>query len=283
MPLFRQRRRYVVECLAPCLAALALAMPATGALAQACGNDGAGFNAWIGQYRQKAAAQGITPRGLAALDGLSYDPNVIRLDRGQKSFKLSFEEFYARRAGPGLINRGKSMMQTHAATLGRIEKQYGVPPSVLVAIWGLETNYGSDGGGGKSILRSIATLAYDCRRTEFFQNELIHALRIVDRGDMTPAQMVGGWAGEIGPMQFLPSSYFKYAVDFDGDGRRDLMRSVPDMLASTANFLKSKGGWRAGQPWGPGTANYNAIQEWNKAEVYQRTIAVMSERMAGRS
>jgi lytic murein transglycosylase len=283
MPLFRPRRRFAARSLAPCLAALAMAVPATGAFAQACGNDGAGFNAWLGQYRQKAAGQGITPRGLAALDGLSYDPNVIRLDRGQKSFKLSFEEFYARRAGPGLINRGKSMMQTHAATLARIEKQYGVPPSVLVAIWGLETNYGSDGGGGKSIVRSIATLAYDCRRTDFFQNELVHALRIVDRGDMTPAQMVGGWAGEIGPMQFLPSSYFKFAVDFDGDGRRDLMRSVPDMLASTANFLKSKGGWRAGQPWGPGTANYGALQEWNKAEVYQRTIAVMSERMAGRS
>jgi lytic murein transglycosylase len=264
-------------------AALVLAASSTSAFAQACGNDGAGFNTWLGQYRQKAASQGITPRGLSALDGLSYDPNVIRLDRGQKSFKLSFEQFYARRAGPGLINRGKSLMQTHAGTLSRIEKQYGVPPAVLVAIWGLETNYGSDGGGGKSIVRSIATLAYDCRRTDFFLNELNSALRIIDRGDMSASQMVGGWAGEIGQVQFLPSSYFKYAVDYDGDGRRDLVRSVPDMLASTANFLKSKGGWQAGQSWSPGTSNYNAIQEWNKAEVYARTIAVMAEKMAGRS
>ena len=173
-------------------------------------------------------------------------------------------------------------MNTHAATLQRIERQYGVPAPILVSIWGLETNYGSDGGGRHSIVRSIATLAYDCRRSDFFKNELISALRIVDRGDMSTSQMVGGWAGEIGQVQFLPSSYFKYAVDFDGDGRRDLVRSVPDMLASTANFLKSKGGWRAGQPWGPGTANYQALVEWNKAEVYQRTIAVMADKLSGR-
>ncbi len=265
------------------VAMLALVASSASVHAQACGNDGAGFNAWLGQYKQKVAAQGITPRGLSALDGITYDPNIIRLDRGQKSFKLSFEQFYARRAGPGLINRGKSLMQTHAGTLSRIEKQYGVPAAVLISIWGLETNYGSDGGGGKSIVRSIATLAYDCRRTDFFQNELISALRIIDRGDMSNAQMVGGWAGEIGQVQFLPSSYFKYAVDYDGDGRRDLVRSVPDMLASTANFLKSKGGWQAGQPWQPGSANYNALTEWNKAEVYARTIAVMAEKMAGRS
>jgi membrane-bound lytic murein transglycosylase B len=107
---------------------------------------------------------------------------------------------------------------------------------------------------------------------------LINALRIVERGDMTPAQMRGGWAGEIGQVQFLPSSYMKYAVDFDGDGRRDLVRSVPDMLASTANFLKGHG-WRAGESWQPGSANYNALQEWNKAQVYSRTIAVAAERM----
>ena len=174
------------------------------------------------------------------------------------------------------------MMQTHAGLLGRIEKQFGVPGAVVVAIWGLETNFGGDGGGGKSILTSLATLAYDCRRTDFFTNELNNALRIVDRGDMSPAQLRGGWAGEIGPMQFLPSSYIKYAVDFDGDGRRDLISSVPDMLASTANFLKGKG-WRAGAPWTPGTANYVALQEWNKAEVYSQTIAVLAAKFAGRS
>jgi lytic murein transglycosylase len=253
------------------------------ALAQSCGNDGGGFSGWIAQYKQAAAGQGVKARGLAALDGLSYDPNVVRLDRSQRSFKLSFEQFYARRVSSSTLNRGRGLMQTHAALLRRIEQQYGVPGAVLVAIWGLETNYGSDGGGRHSIVRSIATLAYDCRRSDFFKNELISALRIIDRGDMSNSQMVGGWAGEIGQVQFLPSSYFKYAVDYDGDGRRDLVRSVPDMLASTANFLKSKGGWRAGQPWGTGTANYNALVEWNKAEVYQRTISVMADRLSGRS
>jgi lytic murein transglycosylase len=254
----------------------------SSAFAQACGNDGAGFAGWISQYKQAAAGQGVKARGLAALDGLSYDPNVVRLDRSQRSFKLSFEQFYARRVSSSLLNRGRGLMQTHASTLQRIEQQYGVPGAVLIAIWGLETNYGSDGGGRHSIVRSIATLAYDCRRSDFFKNELISALRIIDRGDMSNSQMVGGWAGEIGQVQFLPSSYFKYAVDYDGDGRRDLVRSVPDMLASTANFLKSKGGWRAGQPWGPGTANYNALVEWNKAEVYQRTISVMADKLSGR-
>ena len=274
--LVRHLSRFVVPAVA------LLAASTLPAFAQQCGGDASGFAGWIGTYKKTAASQGVSARGLAALEGLSYDPNVVRLDRSQKSFKLSFEQFYARRVSSSLLNRGRGLMQTHAATLQRIERQYGVPAPILIAIWGLETNYGSDGGGRHSIVRSIATLAYDCRRSDFFRNELISALRIIDRGDMSASQMVGGWAGEIGQVQFLPSSYFKYAVDFDGDGRRDLVRSVPDMLASTANFLKSKGGWRAGQPWGPGTANYNALVEWNKAEVYQRTIGVMADKLSGR-
>ena len=263
----------------PALCAMLLALAPAGASAQNCGNSGAGFDSWLSQYRTKAAAQGISARALSsALDGVSYDPTVIRRDRGQRSFKQSFEEFYARRAGPGLIKRGQSLMRTHAGTLARVEQRFGVPPAVVVAIWGLETNYGADTSGKYSIIQSIATLAYDCRRTAFFQNELINALRIVERGDMTPAQMRGGWAGEIGQVQFLPSSYMKYAVDFDGDGRRDLVRSVPDMLASTANFLKGHG-WRPSEGWQPGSANYNALQEWNKAQVYSRTIAVAASRM----
>ena len=131
-------------------------------------------------------------------------------------------------------------------------------------------------------MRSLATLAYDCRRSEFFRNELMSALKIINRGDMSAGQLRGGWAGEIGPMQFLPSSYYKYAVDFDGDGRKDLARSVPDMLASAANYLKAYG-WRAGQGWGAGSANYAVLREWNKAEVYVRTISVMADRLAGRT
>lgn len=260
--------------------AAALALPAA-AEAASCGNGPAGFDGWLQAYKPRAKAAGVSDKAIAAgLAGVSYDPNVIRLDRGQKSFKLSFEQFYARRVSSSLISRGRQRMASHKALLDRIEKQYGVPGAVLVSIWGLETNYGGDGGGKLSIVRSLATLAYDCRRSAFFENELTSALKIIDRGDMSAGDLVGGWAGEIGQMQFLPSSYVKHAVDFDGDGRRNLKSSVPDMLASTAKFLKSYG-WKAGQPWGPGTANYSVIKDWNKAEVYQKTIAVMAERMAG--
>ena len=252
------------------------------AFAQACGSTGAGFDAWLAGYRSRAAAAGVSAGAISSgLAGVSYDQSVINLDRGQKSFKLSFEQFYARRVSGSLISRGQSLMSSNAALLKNIEGRYGVPGAVLISIWGLETNYARSSGGSKSILRSLATLAYDCRRAKFFENELTNALRIIARGDMAAGSMRGGWAGEIGPMQFLPSSYVKYAVDFDGNGRRDLVSSVPDMLASTANYLKSYG-WKAGQPWSPGTANYNVIKEWNKAEVYQRTIATMSSKMAGR-
>jgi lytic murein transglycosylase len=245
----------------------------------ACGHDGAGFDAWLAQFRQRAALEGISPTTIAsALAGITYDPTVVRLDRSQKSFKLSFEEFYARRVGPGLMRRGQSLMRQHQATLDRIEQRFGVPGPILIAIWGLETNYGADSSGKYSIIRSVATLAYDCRRSEFFTGHLLDTLRILDRGDLTLTQLRGGWAGEIGHTQFLPSGYYKYAIDFDGDGRRDLERSVPDMLASTANFLKGNG-WQAGQSWEPGSANYGVLREWNRAEVYQRTIAVMAMKL----
>jgi lytic murein transglycosylase len=262
-------------------AGLAIAVILAGgpALAADCGSDASGFEAWLGRLKQQAAQQGISQGTLsAALAGVTYDPNVVRLDRSQRSFKLSFEQFYARRVSSSLIKRGQDRMRTHAATLKRIEQRFGVPAPILITIWGLETNYGADSSGKHSIIRSIATLAYDCRRSDFFRGHLLDALRIVQRGDLSLAQMRGGWAGEIGHTQFLPSSYWKYAVDFDGDGRRDLERSVADMLASTANFLKAHG-WQAGQAWGPGTANYAVLREWNRAEVYQRTIAVMATKL----
>ena len=254
---------------------------ASGTAAAECGRDGSGFANWLQQFKSKAAGQGLSAKAVAALDGLSYDRKVIGLDRSQRSFKLGFEQFYARRVSGGLLAKGRGLIKAHGATLQRIEARFGVPAPVLVAIWGLETSYGSD-SGSMSILRSLATLAYDCRRSDFFQNELIHALKIVDRGDMSPSQLRGGWAGEIGQTQFLASSYSKFAVDFDGNGRRDLIRSVPDVLASTANFLKAHG-WQAGQGWQPGSANYGVIQEWNKAQVYVKTISIMADKLAGRS
>ena len=261
------------------LIALLLAILPAPVLAADCGNDPGGFNSWLTRFKARAAGEGISANTISsALAGVTYDATVIRLDRSQRSFKLSFEEFYARRVGPGLLRRGQALMRTHQATLQKIEQRFGVPAPILIAIWGLETNYGADSSGKFYIVRSLATLAYDCRRSDFFTGHLLDALRIVERGDLTPAQMRGGWAGEIGHTQFLPSGYFKYAVDFDGDGRRDLERSVPDMLASTANFLKGHG-WRAGQGWEPGSANYAVIRDWNRAEVYQRTIATMAEKL----
>jgi len=271
------RSRRMKMGVAALLLLTALAPPVA---AQDCGNDGAGFDAWLQRFKRTAASQGISPEAIqAGLAGVTYDPTVVRLDRSQRSFKLSFEEFYARRVGSALINRGRNLMRTHRATLERIEQRFGVPAPILIAIWGLETNYGADSSGKFYVVRSLATLAYDCRRSAFFTGHLLDSLRIIQRGDLTPAQMRGGWAGEIGHTQFLPSGYFKYAVDFDGDGRRDLERSVPDMLASTANFLQGHG-WQAKQPWDPGTANFGVIKDWNRAEVYQRTIAVMANKLA---
>ena len=256
----------------------AVATPQSASALQ-CGNGGAGFDAWLSEVKGIAAKQGISQAAInSALSGVTYDPNVIRLDHSQHSFKLSFEQFYARRVDNALLNRGRRLMQTHAATLSRMEQRFGVPKEIVIAIWGLETSYGAQSSGKYSIIRSLATLAYDCRRSEFFLPHLLDSIRIVAKGDMSPGDMRGGWAGEIGQTQFLPTPYMKYAVDFDGDGRRDLVHSVPDMLASTANFLKGHG-WRPGQGWEPGSANYAVLADWNKAEVYQRTISVMASKL----
>lgn len=244
-----------------------------------CGTTGSGFSSWLDDFKGRAQASGISPSTIdRALSGVTYDQSVIRRDRSQKSFKLSFDQFYQRRVGSYLLNKARGKLKTHASLLNSIEKRYGVPPEIVVSIWGLETNFGADGAGKYSIIRSVATLAYDCRRSEFFGGHLLAALRIVQKGDMSPGEMRGGWAGEIGQVQFLPGSYDKYAVDYDGNGRRDLVHSVPDILASTANFMKGHG-WQRGAPWGPGTHNYSVIKDWNKADVYARTIALMAERL----
>ena len=234
------RHSKIAGLVRPCVVALAVFSASLPANAKGCGNDGAGFGPWLESFKGRAAGDGISAGTISkSLGGVGYDRNVIRLDRSQRSFKLSFEQFYARRVSGALINRGRSLMNTHRGTLNAIEKRYGVPGEVLISIWGLETNYGSDRGQGIPIVQALATLSYDCRRSDFFEPQLLAALQIIDRGDLSPAQMRGGWAGEIGQTQFLPLAYVQYAVDFDGNGRRDLINSVPDILASTANFLKS--------------------------------------------
>jgi lytic murein transglycosylase len=235
------------------------------------------FDTWLASFKQEAAAAGISQRAItAALAGVTYDPSVVARDRAQGVFHQSFEEFSGRMVPPRLT-RGANMMRQYAGTLTRIEQQFGVPGAVLVAIWGLETDFGSNVGKFQTI-RALASLAYDCRRTDMFQAELLDALRIVERGDLAPAEMHGAWAGEIGQTQFMPSSYIKFAIDYDGNGRRDLIRSAPDVLASTANFLRSYG-WQRGQPWGPGTANFDVLLQWNKSEVYCKTVAYFAQKL----
>ena len=179
---------------------------------------------------------------------------------------------------PPRLARGANMLKQYGSVLARIEQTYGVPGEVLVAIWGLETDFGVNIGKFPT-LRSLATLAYDCRRADLFKAELMDALRIIERGDIAPQDMRGAWAGEIGQTQFMPSSYIKFAVDFDGNGRRDLLRSAPDVLASTANFLSSYG-WQRGKDWEPGSANFAVIQQWNKSEVYAKTIGYFATQLA---
>ena len=258
-------------------ALVAMVLAAGPAVAAGC-NDPSGFPDWLEQFKSEAASAGISQRTIAsALDGLTYDRNTVSHDRGQRVFRQSFEEFSGRMVNGYRIKRGASLIRQYGDVFSRIEHQYGVQASVLVAIWGLETDFGANIGNFATI-RSLATLAYDCRRADMFRAELLDALRIVDRGDLNPATMHGAWAGEIGQTQFMPSSYIKFAVDFDGSGRRDLLHSVPDVLASTAKYLQSYG-WQAGQGWEPGQANWPILLQWNKSQVYSKTIALLATRL----
>jgi lytic murein transglycosylase len=247
--------------------------------AQAAAPCGGDFGAWLQGVKTEAAAAGISQRTIqSALGGVTYDPSIIARDHAQGVFRQSFEQFSGRMVPPRLA-RAQQLLARYAPIFSRIEQQYGVPGPVIVAIWGLETDFGANSGKFPTI-RSLAALAYDCRRPDKFRGELIAALQIVDRGDMAPSDLRGAWAGEIGQTQFLPSSYLKYAVDYDGDGRRDLIRSVPDVLASTANYLKGYG-WQKGQPWGEGTANFQVLLQWNSSQVYTKTVAYFAQQLAG--
>jgi lytic murein transglycosylase len=249
------------------------------ASAQATAPCGGDFGAWLQGVRTEAAAAGVSQRAIqSGLANVTYDPAVIARDHAQGVFRQSFEQFSGRMIPPRLA-RGAKMLAQYGPIFSKIEQQFGVPGAVIVAIWGLESDYGADNGNFPTI-RSLASLAYDCRRPDKFRGELIAALKIVDRGDMTPAEMHGAWAGEIGQTQFLPSSYLKFAVDYDGNGRRDLIHSVPDVLASTANYLKGYG-WQRGQPWGEGTPNFQVLLQWNASQVYTKTIAAFAQQLAG--
>jgi lytic murein transglycosylase len=256
------------------LASLA-ALPAQAA---ECGHDADGFDGFLSQIRQEAAAAGVSQSAIdSGLAGVSYNRSVISHDRGQKVFHQSFEEFSGRMVNAFRLRKGAQLLSQNSALFTKIEQQYGVPGPVLVAIWGLETDFGAYMGNFPT-LESLATLAWDCRRSAEFRSELIDALKLVQRGDIDPASARGAWAGEIGQTQFMPSSYLKFAVDFDGDGTSDLIHDRADVLASTANFLQHNG-WQKGQPWDEGSANMEAIRAWNKSTIYSRTIAYFAEKL----
>jgi lytic murein transglycosylase len=206
------------------------------------------FGRWLQGFKKEAVAQGISPRTVSfALDGLTYDPATIAKDRGQGVFAQSFVQFSGRMVSSNRLQVGGALLKKYADTFKRIEQQYGVPGPVLVAFWGLETDFGKVMGNLET-LRSLATLSFDCRRPEEFQEQLMYALRVIERGDLAPDQMRGPAHGEVGQFQFQPKNYYEFGVDFDGDGRVDLVRSAPDSLASAAHLLQSKG-WQPNQPW----------------------------------
>ncbi len=250
------------------------ALIVTGLSAQAqaaqCGNNSGGFPAWIDQFKREAVSAGISQKTLdRAFKNVSYATKTISLDRNQKSFKLSFEQFLQKRGASTIISKGKRLKQQYAGLFSAIEKKYGVPPGPLIAIWGMESGFGSF-TGNQHTMSAVATLAYDCRRSAFFTEQLYAQLQLIQKGWISP-DFKGAAHGEIGQTQFLPANVLRYGVNGDNSGGINL-GSAADALASTANFLRGHG-WSRGGGYQPGQANFSAIQGWNAAGVYQKAIA----------
>jgi membrane-bound lytic murein transglycosylase B len=263
--------RFAFAPCAPALLTLAMIL-CLGSPADAaqCGSSAAGFEAWKSQFAGEARAKGISASTVSALMATNYAQATINADRGQRSFNLSLGQFLAKRGASTIVARGRSLKQSQAAMFASIQARYGVPPGPLIAIWGMETGFGSQ-RGNQNVLSSIATLAYDCRRSAYFTEHLYAALQLIDRGAMSPATR-GSMHGEVGQTQFMPKSILAY-----GTGNLDVAANA---LNSTANFLKAHG-WRAGAGYQPGEPNYAAIQEWNAAGVYQKAIALMGRQIDG--
>jgi lytic murein transglycosylase len=228
---------------------IAAPRPAAASPRAAACHNGLSFDRFLAELKQKAVAAGVSPHAIAeASPGLVYDQGIVNRDRGQRVFGQVFTEFAGRMAASYRMQQGQERIRTYQAAFARAEKEYGVPPAVIAAFWGLESDFGAN-MGNLPTLRSLVSLAYDCRRSEMFEGETIAALKIIDRGDLEPDEMVGSWAGELGQTQFLPTHYFNYAVDYDGDGRRDLLSSPADVIGSTANYIANGLKWRRGEPW----------------------------------
>ena len=247
------------------------------AQAATCSSTGANFEKWKPVFAAEAKANGVKPKAISALMATSYSTGTIRADRGQHSFKLSLNAFMAKRGAAGIIARGRSLKKANAPLFASLEERYGVPPGPLLAIWGMETGFGGF-TGNQNTLSAVATLAYDCRRTEFFTEQLYAALKLVDRGVIS-ASSKGAMHGEVGQTQFLPKNILLYGADGDGNGGINL-NSKADALASTAKFLAGHG-FVADAGYQPGQPSFAAIQGWNAATVYQKAIAIMGKKIDG--
>jgi membrane-bound lytic murein transglycosylase B len=252
-------------------AALAISASLTPhAHAAQCGSSAAGYEGWKQQFAGEARAKGISANTISALMATNYAQATINADRGQRSFNLSLDAFLAKRGGAAIVAKGRQLKVSQGALFASIQQRYGVPPGPLIAIWGMETGFGSQ-RGNQNMLASIATLAYDCRRSEYFTEHLYAALQLIDRGVLSPGQR-GSMHGEVGQTQFMPKAILAY-----GTGN---LENAANALSSTANFLRAHG-WRAGAGYQPGEANFAAIQAWNAAGVYQKAIALMGRQIDG--
>jgi len=242
-----------------------------------CGDTSAGFEDWKPVMAREAKAAGVGKAGEAALMGTSYSKATIAADRNQKSFKFTLDKFMAVRGADTIVAQGRARRAKNADFYASLETAYGVPAGVIIAIHGMETAFGGF-MGDTNVMSAIATLAFDCRRSDFFTGHLIGALKLVDQGSITSTS-IGAKHGELGHTQFLPGNALTYGVDGNGDGRVDL-NNLTDAMHSTANFLRQKG-WKPGQGFQEGEPNFAVIKQWNAAVVYQQAIAIMGARIGG--
>lgn len=221
------------------------------------------FESWITDFKNRARAQGISETTINnSLSGITPIQRVIELDRKQPEWKKTFTEYRQMIVSPTRIKKGREMMARHASTLNAVSQKYGVAPQYIVALWGIETNYGANTGGFR-VIPALATLAWDGRRGAFFESQLIDALKIIDQGHITAGTMKGSWAGAMGQNQFMPSSFHAFAIDEDNDGKRDIWETKRDIFASSANYL-AQNGWTEGLRWGRAVhlpANFNPALE----------------------
>ncbi|MGE3770784.1 MAG: lytic transglycosylase domain-containing protein [Bdellovibrionales bacterium] len=206
------------------------------------------FAGWLERFKADAAAAGISTRTLQALDTVEFKDRVIELDQNQPESTMTLDEYLEKTVTPARVEKGRALLAKHRGVLNRVAQRYGVQPAFIVALWGKESNFGAN-TGGFMVLDALATLAYEGRRADYFRSELVNALKIIDAGHIRAADMKGSWAGAMGQCQFMPTSFFNYGADGNGDRRIDIWNTEADVFASAANYLNSEG-WNGGETWG---------------------------------